>query len=214
MPASTLAMWDVGVMEQKLLAPGSYKEFETPFILKNGENTHYGLGTYVRDVNGHRLLEHSGEVGGYVSENMVLPNDGGGIAIVVLTNEVASSAAHDIARDVAMQLVPTLQPAQTSDATGAELKTLLGELQRGTIDRSVLTPDTNDYFNADTLADFRSTLAPLGAVTNVTRTYTHARGGMAGSVYKATFANGTALSVSTYITPDGKFEQLLITGKE
>ena len=87
MPASTLAAWDIGIIEQKLLSPASYKLFETPFVLANGESSHYGLGTFVYDRNGHRELEHSGEVGGYVSENIVFPDDG--IAIVVLTNQVA-----------------------------------------------------------------------------------------------------------------------------
>ena len=57
-----------------------------------------------------------------------------------------------------------------------------------------------------------STLAPLGTLQWVERTYTHQRGGMTGSIYKATFANG-AVNVSIYLKPDGKIEQLLITGK-
>jgi CubicO group peptidase (beta-lactamase class C family) len=217
MPASTLAQWDLDVVHQRLLAPESYKQFETSFVLKNGKPANYGLGTFVRTANGHAMLEHSGEVGGYVAENMVFPNDLGGLAIVVLTNEVASDAASEIGRAVALELVPTLKPAAAAlsdDPMAAKLKTLLTELAHGTIDRSALTSDTSDYFSAETLADFKSTLAPLGELKSVTRSYSHLRGGMTGSGYKATFANGTVLDVSTYVTSDGKLEQLLITGKE
>jgi CubicO group peptidase (beta-lactamase class C family) len=211
MPASTLLQWDLGIINQSLLTPASYKEFETPFVLKSGTNTNYGLGTYVEDRNGHRMLEHSGEVGGYVSENMVFPDDH--VAIVVLTNEVASSAAGQIATGIAKLLDPGIVPPTAAvDTFGDQLKAILTGLQAGNIDRSLFTADANDYFSAEALADFQSTLAPLGAIQSVTRTYTHLRGGMTGSVYKATFAKG-AVRVSLYIRPDGKIEQLLVLGK-
>lgn len=215
MPASTLAEWDVDIVEQKLLSPASYKLFETPFVFKNTKPSNYGLGTFVRTANGHAMLEHSGEVGGYVSENIVLPDDK--LAVVVLTNEIASDAASGIARAVALQLVPTLKPAakpEPADTLAPKLKALLTELAQGSIDRTALTPDTSDYFNVDTLADFRTTLAPLGEVKDVTRTRTALRGGMTYGGYTAAFANGTKLAISTYLTADGKLEQLLITGRE
>lgn len=213
MAASTLATWDIGIIEQKLLSPESYKEFETPFILANGENTHYGLGTFVRDMNGHRMLEHSGEVGGYVSENVVFPDDQ--IAIAVLTNEVASSAAHSIAQQIANQLLPSIRSASVipADTLQPKLGGILNGLQQGKIDRSLFTPDANDYFNADALADFKSTLGPLGTITNITRAATHLRGGMTGAVYRIKYSSGATLTLSTYTMPDGKIEQFLITGK-
>jgi D-alanyl-D-alanine carboxypeptidase len=213
MPASTLAAWDLGIIDQKLLSPASYKQFETPFLLANGDNSHYGLGIFLQSHNGHRMIEHSGEVGGYVSENVVFPDDH--IAIVVLTNQVASSAAHDIASAIAEQILPTTPPTATPPDTFApQLKTILTGLQQGTIDRSLFTADCNDYFSADTLSDFKSTLAPLGSITGITRSYTHLRGGMAGSSYRVTYSTGTALTVSTYVQPEGKIEQLLVVGKD
>jgi D-alanyl-D-alanine carboxypeptidase len=212
MPASTLAAWDIGIIQQKLLSPASYKLFETPFVLANGDNSHYGLGTFVYNRNGHRELEHSGEVGGYVSENIVFPDDG--IAIVVLTNQVASEAAFTIGNGIAHQLLPSTAPAASSaDTFAPTLKTILIGLQQGKIDRSLFTADTNDYFNPDTLADFKSTLAPLGTITNVTRGTPHLRGGMTGSGYRVTWSSGIILTVSIYTQPDGKIEQFLITGK-
>jgi CubicO group peptidase (beta-lactamase class C family) len=212
MPASTLAQWDIGIIEQKLLSPASYKEFETPFILKNGDNSNYGLGIFARNINGHRELEHSGEVGGYISENMLFPEDG--IAVVVLTNEVASSAAHEIAAQIAQQLIPSLHTAPPPpDTLAPQLKTILTSLQQGHIERSLFTADCNDYFNTDALSDFKSTLAPLGAITTIIRAATHQRGGMTGSVYRITYSGGTILTLSIYTMPNGKIEQFLITGK-
>jgi CubicO group peptidase (beta-lactamase class C family) len=212
MPASTLAQWDIGIIQQKLLSPVSYKEFETPFILANGDNSNYGLGIFVRNINGHRELEHSGEVGGYVSENMLFPEDG--VAVVVLTNEVASSAAHEIAAQIAQQLIPSLHSAPPPpDTLAPELKAILAGLQKGQINRSLFTADANDYFNADTLSDFKSTLAPLGAVTTIIRANTHQRGGMTGALYRIAYSSGTTITLSTYTQPNGKIEQFLITAK-
>jgi CubicO group peptidase (beta-lactamase class C family) len=213
MPASTLLKWDLGIMNESLLKPESYKEFETPFVLKNGTNTRYGLGTYVQERNGHRMLEHSGEVGGYVSENIVFPEDR--IAVVVLTNEVAASAASTIGGAVAKLVNPGIIPATAApsvDTFAAELKGILAGLQTGQIDRSLLTADCNDYFSADALKDFQSTLQPLGTLKSVERDFAHLRGGMTGSQYTAKFANG-GVKVSIYLKTDGKIEQLLVVGK-
>ena len=216
MPASTLAQWDLPIAKEKLLSPESYKQFETSYTLTGGRPANYGLGTFVRTQNGHRLLEHGGEVGGYVAENMLYPDDNGGTAIVVLTNEIASDAASEIARGIGPMLIPSLKPAaaaEPADTLAPKIKTLLTQLTGGTIDRTALTADTSDYFNAETLADFRSTLAPLGELKDVKRVRSAQRGGMTFGLYHATFANGTVLAVSTYLTSDGKLEQLLITGK-
>ncbi len=54
----------------------------------------YGLGVRVSSSNGHRVLEHGGEVLGFIAENIVMPDDK--IAVVVLTNQDASEAAGGI----------------------------------------------------------------------------------------------------------------------
>jgi CubicO group peptidase (beta-lactamase class C family) len=212
MPASTLLAWDIGIMHQSLLSPASYKEFETPFVLKSGESSGYGLGVRIRMRNGHRELEHSGEVGGYVAENVVYPEDG--VAIVALTNEVASSAAGDIVNAITPLVLPAaVPPAAAPDTFAPQLQAILGGLQKGQIDRGLLTPNCITYFDADTLADFQSTLAPLGTVVSATRTYSAPRGGMTFSGYRVAFSGGSAVRVSVAVKPDGKIEQLLVIGK-
>ena len=67
----------------------------TEVKLKDGKGTHYGLGVGVHDRNGHRSIEHSGEVSGFVSDNEVLVDDG--VAVAVLTNQDAVGAASTIA---------------------------------------------------------------------------------------------------------------------
>ncbi|MGA7030574.1 MAG: serine hydrolase domain-containing protein, partial [Candidatus Acidiferrales bacterium] len=82
MPAEDLAKWDISIINQKLLKPASYREFETEVVLANGLGTRYGLGVDVSLQSGHRTLSHSGEVSGFTSENDVFPDDRA--AVVVL----------------------------------------------------------------------------------------------------------------------------------
>jgi CubicO group peptidase (beta-lactamase class C family) len=216
MPAATLLQWDLGIMNRSLLTPASYKEFETPFVLKSGKDSGYGLGIFVGKRGGHRMFEHGGEVGGYVSENMVFPDDH--VAIVVLTNEVAASAASEIGGAIAALVLPEAKPATTPAtevvaAFAPKLKTIMAGLQKGQIDRSLFTADCNDYFGKDALADFQSTLSPLGEVTTVTPARTSLRGGMTFGLYKVAFSGGTTVMVTVYLQADGKIEQLLAVGK-
>ncbi len=96
MTAEDLAKWDISIINQSVLKPASYREMETEVVLKDGVGTRYGLGMFVTSNNGHRTLEHGGEVSGFVAENIVLPDDK--IAVVVLTNQDASEAASGIGR--------------------------------------------------------------------------------------------------------------------
>src|SRR5258707_7453576 len=91
MPASDLALWNISMMNRTLLAPASYDAMFTEVKLKDGKGTGYGLGVQVGERDGHRYIEHSGEVSGFVAENIVFPDDKA--AVTVLTNEDASSAA-------------------------------------------------------------------------------------------------------------------------
>src|SRR5208283_4826996 len=103
MTAEDLARWDISMIQQTVLEPASYKEMETAVSLKNGAPTCYALGVGVSLVNGHRVLEHGGEVSGFTAENIVLPDDK--IAIVVLTNEDAAEAASQIGNQVRTALL-------------------------------------------------------------------------------------------------------------
>jgi D-alanyl-D-alanine carboxypeptidase len=212
MPASSLLTWDLNFINHSLLSAASYKQMETPFVTKDGKDTGYGLGIQVHDRNGHLQLEHSGEVGGYVSENIVFPNDK--VAIVVLTNEVASGAASEIGRQVTQLLLPGAVPPEAApDPVAAALPGILGGFAQGKIDRSLFSANCNAYFSEQALADFQATIAPLGEVKSVYRTRTALRGGMTFSAYRVVFGNGTTLLMNTYLLKDGRIEQFLITGK-
>jgi D-alanyl-D-alanine carboxypeptidase len=206
MTAHDLAIWDESLLAQSLLSSESYKRMFTEVKLKNGEGTHYGLGVDVRDRNGHRSIEHSGEVSGFVSENEVFIDDGA--AVAVLTNQDAVNAAGTIAH-LAAPLVAsfTLAPAEQ------QALDIYRGLQQGHIDRSLLAPNLNDYFTAQAIADFQSSLAPLGEPLSLRQTRQALRGGMTFRAFEIVYP-GKRLELTTYTYPDGKLEQYLIAPED
>jgi CubicO group peptidase (beta-lactamase class C family) len=201
-----LALWDESLLSQSILKPDSYKEMFTEVKLKNGEGTHYGLGVDVRQRNGHRSIEHSGEVSGFVSDNEVLIDDG--TAVVVLTNQMAVDAASDIA-----QLAAPLVAGYPLTAPEQQALDIYHGLQQGRIDRSLLAPNLSDYFAAEAVADFQSSLAPLGEPLSLRQTSSELRGGMTFREFEVVYP-GRQLELTTYTYPDGKLEQYLIAPSE
>jgi D-alanyl-D-alanine carboxypeptidase len=212
MPAATLLKWDLSIINKSLLTPASYGEFETAYKLKDGKDSGYGLGTDVRMRDGRRELAHGGEVGGFVAENVIYPDDR--VVIVVLTNEVASSAAGKIVNAITPLLFAAAPSAAADDLFAPKLQTILTGFQQNKIDRSLFTANCNAYFDKNALADFQSTLAPMGVITGVTRTHSASRGGMDFGLYRVTFAGGTNVLVTIYLMRDGQIEQLLVMGED
>lgn len=209
MPVYDLALWDISMMNKSLLSPKSYDEMFESMKLKNGSDTHYGLGVFTNSRMGHDALEHSGEVSGFVSENIVFPIDHA--AIIVLTNQDASEAASTIARQVAPLLFSTVTPGASPDAE-PQARKIFEELQQGKIDRTLFTEWCNAYFSQQALDDFKSSLSPLGAPDTFHQESSSLRGGMSFHAFTVTFKNSKQkLIVTTYTMPGGKLEQYLVT---
>jgi D-alanyl-D-alanine carboxypeptidase len=201
-----LALWDISLINQSILSPESYKEMFTEVKLKNGQGTHYGLGVEVTERNGLRSIEHSGEVTGFVADNEVLIDNG--VAVAVLTNHM-SGGAEEIAQLVAATVAgnPNQSPAEE------QALAIYRDLQQGRIDRTLLAPNLNDYFSPQTVADFQSSLAPLGEPLIFRQTREALRGGMTFRAFQIVYP-GKRLALTTYTYPDGKLEQYLISPAE
>ena len=178
----------------------------TEVKLKNGKGTHYGLGVEVRDRDGHRSIEHGGEVSGFVSENEVLVDSGA--AVAVLTNQDAVGAASTIAH-----LAAPLVAGYPLSAPEQQALDIYRGLQQGRIDRTLLAPNLSDHFTPQAIADFQSSLAPLGEPLSLHQTQEVLRGGMTFRSFDIVYP-GKRLRLTTYTYPDGKLEQYLIAPEE
>ncbi|HVN92295.1 MAG TPA: serine hydrolase domain-containing protein [Terracidiphilus sp.] len=206
MTAHDVALWDESLLSESILSAESYKEMFTELKLKNGKGTGYGLGVEIRSYSGHRSIEHTGEVSGFVSDNEVLIGDG--VAVAVLTNQDAIGAASVIAR-----LAAPLVAGYPVNAAEQQVLDIYRGLQQGRIDRTLLAPNLNDYFTAEAVADFESSLGPLGEPLSLRQSGEELRGGMTFRAFDIVYP-GRRLRLTTYTYPDGKLEQYLIAPEE
>jgi CubicO group peptidase (beta-lactamase class C family) len=207
MPAEDLAKWDLSIIQQTLLKPASYREFETSIVLKSGLATNYGLGVMVRRDFSRRVLKHGGEVSGFTSANYVFPDDRA--ALVVLTNEDAVDASDQIAN----QIAPLLFPQEDVDKDEGQARAIFEDLQKGHIDRGLFSDNANAYFSDQALQDLASGLGPLGAPRGFTQSGRSERGGMTFRLFKVKFAKQN-LQIWQRTLPDGKIEQYQVMTAE
>jgi CubicO group peptidase (beta-lactamase class C family) len=207
MTAHDLARWNIAVMNRSLLRPESYRAQQTDVLLAAGNASGYGLGVTVGAQGGRRRISHGGAVSGYTTTNHVYPDDGA--AIVVFTNIYpgGGGASGQIAGRIAGII---FAPADTAGAGARALaRRIYDGLMRGTVDRSLLTPNASAFFTPDVLADYAASLGPLGAPAEFAGGGESLRGGMIIRGYRIR-AGGVTLSLTTMTMPDGKIEQYIV----
>jgi CubicO group peptidase (beta-lactamase class C family) len=208
MTASDLARWDISVMKQSILTPASYHAQQTTVLLKDGRSTGYGFGVDVGQFQGHRLIAHDGEVSGFCTQNSIYPDDG--IAIVVFANLFATDAQSEVSSRIAALMFASTD-AETAHAA-AQARTIFAGLQKGTVDRSMFSSNANAYFSDVALADFASSLAPCGTITDVAELRHSLRGGMTYRAFHVECGK-QGYAVSAFVLPDGKWEQFIVTAE-
>jgi D-alanyl-D-alanine carboxypeptidase len=213
MSASDLAKWDIARIDRAVLTPGDWKTQETEIKLIDGGATHYGLGVSLGDRGGHVEVSHGGEAVGFLSSNVVLPDQR--FAVVALVNADFGGAQDAITEEVADLLVPidrAPKPMSLDQSRDALARKLFDQIRAGTLDRSLLTEDANYYFDATVSGDYRASLAPLGAPLSFAPAgAARLRGGFVNRNYMIKYRDQILFAI-TYAEPgiDGKFEQFIV----
>jgi CubicO group peptidase (beta-lactamase class C family) len=212
MTAADLAKWDIARIDHALIPADDWKAQETPVKLNDGKDTGYGLGVSVKD--NPRRITHTGEAVGFLSVNNVYPDDRA--AIVVLTNSWAGNAYTRIARDIATIVLPAAASDAVQVAQEERARGIYDQLRRGSLDRSQLTANANFYFTPQAIADYASSLGPLGTPTSFEPNGKPVlRGGFVIQGYTIKYP-GQSLNLSTFYEPgaNGRVEQFLVTPGE
>ena len=210
MSAGDLAKWDVARLDRALLPADDWAVQEKPVLLADGSTTGYGLGVSLGTRAGQPYVEHSGEAVGFLSENIVFPEQKA--AIVVLTNADFGDAFVTIAGGIAKIVVPADADAVEAAKTKAA-RAMFDALRTGTLDRALLTPNASYYFTPQVLADYRTSLSALGEPTAFALAGTkRLRGGFVQRRYVVTYPK-QKLSIGTFAEPDGaeRYEQFLVS---
>jgi CubicO group peptidase (beta-lactamase class C family) len=106
-----MAKWDAALYTEKLLKKSSLEEMWTPVKLNNGSNHPYGFGWALREVRGHRIVEHGGAWQGFKAHIARFVNDR--LTVVVFANSIRTNQAR-LAHGVAAIYIPEVaqQPSQ------------------------------------------------------------------------------------------------------
>ena len=205
MTPSDLARWNIAFMEHRLLSTHSWEEFTRPVRMRDGKPANYALGLSVGELDGVPEFSHGGEVSGFLAKNLVFPSKGA--AVVVLSNEDGISLSSPLANQIA-RLVFAAGPMPAALPEIQRVREVLEGLQEGRIERALFTSNANSYFDDVALEDYKTSLSPLGKLISVTKRSEELRGGMTHRTYDAQFEKKT-LILNIYVTPAGRFEQLL-----
>lgn len=208
MTAEDLARWDLSIIDQSLMKPTSYQQLETEVLLKNGVGTQYALGLDVRMSSERRVLSHGGETSGFISRNVIYPEQRA--AIVVLTNSDAADAATAISDKLQAVIFRSINALDTERQLQA--RRIFDQLRRGNLDRTLLSENADAYFTPQTVRDIAGAIGPLGSVKSFELTNSGTRGGMDFRVYAIRLAK-RELELITRNLPDGKVEQYMILAK-
>jgi CubicO group peptidase (beta-lactamase class C family) len=99
--------WDAALNTEKLLKKSSLEQMWTPVKLNNGTTHPYGFGWALRDMRGHRIIEHGGAWQGFKSQIARLVNDR--LTIVVFANSINANQVR-LTVGVAAIFIPELAP--------------------------------------------------------------------------------------------------------
>jgi len=109
-----LLLWDRAFYSNKLGKGTLIRELETPGILNNGKPINYGLGLWLSEYRGLKIVEHSGGTFGYRTEILRFPDQR--FSVVALCN-VGSADVEGLARKMAdLYLQPQLKPEPVRDS--------------------------------------------------------------------------------------------------
>jgi D-alanyl-D-alanine carboxypeptidase len=212
MTAADLAKWDVARMNRALIPARDWVEQETPVLRTDGRTNGYGLGVYNILQRERRVINHGGEAVGFLTQNTVYPDTKD--AIIVFTNADFSGATGTLTEGIEKIVLDSPEPALTKEGDRlGDVRSVYAMLAGGKVDRAKFTQNLNFYFDGTALADYKDSLAPLGAPTSIDmRGQPRLRGGFVNRNYTIHYAGHPDLTLVTYAEPgaNGRWEQYMI----
>lgn len=228
--AGDLALWDVALMDGRVLKPASWALMTRPRVLADGTSSGYGCGLGIGTRGPVTVLSHGGAVSGFIASNMLVPETKS--AAVVLLNEEDAGLMSQIGRRTAAAILPAAPKPQPATPGSAESNADAGprsprlsvaglspamaasemfrSLQRGRIDRAGLGDEYSYFLTDRKLAAAAKRLAPFGLPTKTEVKSVAERGGMEVASVGLTFRTG-ALDALMYRSPDGRIQEFLVT---
>jgi hypothetical protein len=201
MTPSELAKWNIARLTRVVLKPTSWQLQETN-VAPADAGLKYGLGVGMDAIAEHQRIRHNGGWTAYLSSNRVYPADRAAITVFI-------NAGFSNSQDAIADAIEAVLFNDTDDTR--DVRSVFELLRSGSIDRSMLTDNGRYYFSAAVLADYRSSLSPLGELKRVVRYQPKGlRGGLTDEKYIFSFADRKLLCVVRAEPATGRIEQFTL----
>jgi CubicO group peptidase (beta-lactamase class C family) len=92
--ADDLALWEQALADGKILTRGSLDQMLTPVRVRSGLSTKYGYGWGVWEYEGTRIVEHAGDIFGFLSQVLSIPSER--LLVILLSNNPSQGPGPDL----------------------------------------------------------------------------------------------------------------------
>lgn len=199
--AGDVARWDAAFLEHRVLPNREAAEEVTVSRLANGSTYPSALGLFVSREDSTLRYYHTGEGMGFEAINLIYPETH--MAFVVLTNTNVKPTYLKIANQLTYLLV-----SPNKDEKFA--RKIFAALQRGKSEKSAFSEDLNKHMSDTLLAEYQTSLGPLGPVQSFTVASHSTMDNLETRDYDVT-AGGHALKLHLLLLPDGRLEDATIS---
>jgi len=143
--AEDLFRWNEALNSHKLIKKESLEKAQTEYKLPNGNGTHYGYGWFIGNIQGIPIVEHGGNMGGFMSHAIYLPKED--IFVVVLYNfRTPSHLPEFLAGDLAALSINKPFNIREIAVDESLLKTYVGVYEEDGVERLITVENGKLYY--------------------------------------------------------------------
>ena len=209
-----LAKWDAALYTETLLKRSSLDEMWTPVKLNDGRSYPYGFGWAVKEINGHRVVEHGGAWQGFTTAISRYLDDR--LTVVALTNlDSRHARPMDIIHEVAGLYEPALAPPPPPPSiedlepeVTSFFCNLLIRVGEGKADSAVFTEEARKVWFPDRIRGLQEWLGDLGQPITIDLLKRQEDAGMRSYGYRLTFKDGRMIPLTLKLTGENKIAGL------
>jgi CubicO group peptidase (beta-lactamase class C family) len=166
-----LLAWLWNLYDGAIVSHQSFLSMTSSWKLADGTPTQYGFGFFTDDWYGNRIAQHSGFVDGFSAEDTIVLDDGTAVAALANADQVPLVP---LVKSIVELVEPVKDSALVADfshpavsedpAVTSLVKTLVEQLSRGQIDRSLLSASLSSSLRSQRLQSLAEMLQPLGVL--------------------------------------------------
>ena len=142
--AGDLSKWYQALNVHKLISEESLGRAQTEYRLPDGRGTHYGYGWFIGSLQGSPLVEHGGNMGGFMSHAIYLPRED--VFVVVLYNFRSARLPEFLAGDLAALAINKPFDIREITLDESSLKVYVGVYEEDGVERLISIENGKLYY--------------------------------------------------------------------